>query len=674
MAGVAAFIKDRRRLAWILGSLWLALLVPTVLLGYQVYQQLRFESMHQYRADAEPVAERIVAELQRSIGKEAERPVADYWYRLADGTRSPLAELDKTGAVPGLLGYFRLDQDGKFGTPLVPEVAANADNLPQRQQEQDLVRSLLQEAETEDSAVAEPSVAAAASGAVVVEPQRQREQVSNQVLFEKLSNTRELRSARKTPSVAAPVDELKLETAYYDQSERAAAPPKVAKSTQAKLRPAPAVTAKQQRRENFSADVGLDRPTTTDRKDTTTGGLSDVSELASELFTDEYLPLQMLVRSDNRLLFFRSTYLRGQRYLQGFFVDQTEFLRQTLASVYANSPLAAIGDLSVAVDGSVEFSIAATGGTSRTDYLESGSRGLVSGGQLLYRRYLPPPMESLELLFSARALPVATGSSLVLWSLSILLLLLCSGFILLYFLGKRQLQQRQQQQDFISAVSHELKTPLTSIRMYGEMLKSGWVTEDKRSEYYDYIYSESERLSRLINNVLQLSRVSRGQQALTLEPTSVQEMLDVVRSRSDAQLTSAGYTLQLDVAAGVADALALVDIDAFVQVMLNLIDNALKFSAGTEQQRVDLSARKTDRELVFDVRDYGPGIARDQLRKIFDLFYRSEDELTRETVGTGIGLALVQQLVTAMQGAVTARNMEPGAQFQVRLPLHRQET
>ena len=101
-----------------------------------------------------------------------------------------------------------------------------------------------------------------------------------------------------------------------------------------------------------------------------------------------------------------------------------------------------------------------------------------------------------------------------------------------------------------------------------------------------------------------------------------------------------------------------------------LVDNALKFSARAENKTIEIGCMRSGSDRIqFTVRDYGPGIARDQLRKIFRLFYRSENELTRETVGTGIGLALVQQLVQAMHGEVDVVNREPGAEFRVSFPV-----
>jgi signal transduction histidine kinase len=238
----------------------------------------------------------------------------------------------------------------------------------------------------------------------------------------------------------------------------------------------------------------------------------------------------------------------------------------------------------------------------------------------------------------------------------------------MYRFGVGQMRLARQQQDFVSAVSHELKTPLTSIRMYGEMLKAGWADDAKRQTYYDYIHSESERLSRLIENVLQLARLTRNTQRFDLKSVAVAELVDLVRSKVATHVERAGFSLTVrnETSEGTA---IVVDPDGFAQIFINLIDNALKFSAGAANKTVEIAARRaTDGGVLLTVRDYGPGVPGAQMKKIFELFYRAENELTRETVGTGIGLALVRQLAAAMNARIDVRNCEPGAEFRLQFP------
>jgi signal transduction histidine kinase len=233
-------------------------------------------------------------------------------------------------------------------------------------------------------------------------------------------------------------------------------------------------------------------------------------------------------------------------------------------------------------------------------------------------------------------------------------------------LGLGQINLANQQQDFVSAVSHELKTPLTSIRMYGELLREGWASEEKKRSYYDFIFDESERLSRLINNVLQLARMTRNEQQAELQVMEVSQLLRTIESKISSQVERSGFELEVVCADAVQEASILIDPDWLTQIMINLVDNAIKFSSKASVKRVVISAQHAGEHRVqFTVRDYGPGIENAQMKKIFQLFYRSESELTRETVGTGIGLSLVQQMVSNMNGKISVVNCEPGAAFRL---------
>ena len=200
--------------------------------------------------------------------------------------------------------------------------------------------------------------------------------------------------------------------------------------------------------------------------------------------------------------------------------------------------------------------------------------------------------------------------------------------------------------------------------MYGEMLREGWASEEKKNEYYDFIHDESERLSRLINNVLQLARMTRNDLQVELKPISINELMDTVRSKISTQVERAGFSCHIEYDQNTGDNTLRLDQDYFTQIIINLVDNALKFSAKAENKTIDIGCDVlSDNTVVFKVRDYGPGIKKDQMKKIFKLFYRSENELTRETVGTGIGLALVNPLAVAMQGKIDVVYVEPGAEF-----------
>jgi signal transduction histidine kinase len=204
------------------------------------------------------------------------------------------------------------------------------------------------------------------------------------------------------------------------------------------------------------------------------------------------------------------------------------------------------------------------------------------------------------------------------------------------------------------------------------MLEEGWADEDKRQQYYEYIHDESERLTRLISNVLQLASISRNGTNLAMRSMTVSDLMGRVEAKVPSQVRRAGFEVVFDRDERAQDAVVLVDEDCFLQIIINLVDNAAKFSASASTRKIEIGSRLVgNTRVVFSVRDFGPGVPRNQMKKIFELFYRSESELTRETVGTGIGLAIVHQLTLAMKGSVDVVNRNPGAEFRISFPTDR---
>jgi signal transduction histidine kinase len=256
------------------------------------------------------------------------------------------------------------------------------------------------------------------------------------------------------------------------------------------------------------------------------------------------------------------------------------------------------------------------------------------------------------------------------YALSLLLTLASTvGLFALYKMVAVVVEFAERRANFVSAVTHELKTPLTSIRMYGEMLRDGVVADDtKRQGYYATITAEAERLTRLLQNVLELGRLEKGNRVMSFSVAPVADVLDDVVAVLGPHAGKLGFELRLDVEEDLPQ--VRYDRDALVQVMLNLVDNALKYSKEAADKEVVLSCRRAADGGGVDltVTDHGPGVAREYLGKIFEPFYRGEDEMTRRTKGTGIGLSLVQGLVERMNGSVTGRNLGRGG-FEVRISL-----
>jgi len=280
------------------------------------------------------------------------------------------------------------------------------------------------------------------------------------------------------------------------------------------------------------------------------------------------------------------------------------------------------------------------------------------------------PFKGYKLTYSTSKLEL---SSAAIYSLSLMLFLMAGiilGSVGFYRIGVKQLKLAEQRLNFVSSVSHELKTPLTSIRMYSEMLKSGMVpSEDYKAEYYEFIHSESERLSRLIDNILQLSKLSQPQHSVDPHYTKLSILTDIIRSKVSSLLVNNDFQLNISSDFEQPDkVLLLVDIDAFSQVVINITDNAVKFFDNKlindiNRQKLDFIFKtdpKNKDQILMEIRDYGNGITAEQQNKIFELFYRGGSELTRSTQGTGIGLALVNELILAQQGSIEVQRMDPG--------------
>ena len=691
---------DRKRLRRWLSVFFLALAIPTGVLVYQAYSQLKWEAFHQYRVLAEELAARIDARIVQLINTEEARSFADYAFLNVAGDpaanflqRSPLSAWPHASPIPGLVGYFQVDTDGEFTTPLLPPTGTVASSygitaveLEQRlalQQkiEQILGRNrLVQDSEDvtvtgvastarrdKQAGLAAPLAArdkdaleprALDDRAVPARVKVAEEHVQGQAAFDRLNKAatpHEQEKKQQAAKTLGRVEDLKLDYRYQSES---------ADEVQRQVMNKAPVDAKRARKERSALPEPADESGATYFEGAVEADAPTQSRLKSEIrirtFESEIDPFEFSLLDSGHFVLFRKVWRDGQRYIQGALIEQQPFVQGLIETMFLDTALSNMSDLLVAYRGDV---FSAFSGRTAQEYLSSAE---ALRGTLLYQTRLSAPLGDLELILSITRLPAGPGGRLISWLAAILLLVLCSVFYLMYRLGAGQIDLARQQQDFVSAVSHELKTPLTSIRMYGEMLREGWASDEKKSSYYDYIFDESERLSRLIANVLQLARMTRNKLQIDTKPLAVAELMDGIRSTVSSQIERAGFELNICCEPEAGQAIIQVDPDGFTQIFINLVDNAVKFSASAEQKVIDIGCQRLrDGSVQFSVRDYGPGIPGGQMKKIFRLFYRSENELTRETVGTGIGLALVHQLARAMGGQVDVVNREPGAEFRV---------
>jgi len=248
-----------------------------------------------------------------------------------------------------------------------------------------------------------------------------------------------------------------------------------------------------------------------------------------------------------------------------------------------------------------------------------------------------------------------------------LLLAIAVGSYLIVADVQRQLLLSRQKTDFVSNVSHELKTPLTSIRMFSELLAEGRVTDANRQrEYLGIISAEAARLTRLINNVLDFARIERGEKKYRFEACNLAALVSETMEAYRPQLLAAGFTVQCEL----PDSPIIVngDRDALAQVLLNLISNAGKYSA--EKKEITVKLQTTDARAIVQVVDSGIGVPPGCREKIFEQFYRAHDSLSSGIQGSGLGLTLARQIARAHGGDVTYEPRAAGGScFAFILPL-----
>jgi len=250
--------------------------------------------------------------------------------------------------------------------------------------------------------------------------------------------------------------------------------------------------------------------------------------------------------------------------------------------------------------------------------------------------------------------------------IAIVLLAVTLGLASLWRNATAQIRLAQKKDDFISAVSHELRTPLTSIRMYAEMLEKNWVkSQDKAVEYYANMRQESERLSRLIENVLDFSRIERGRKKYAFNTGDINKCVEDVVEMMRPFATQKGFSIRTEPA---PIKQATFDRDAVTQIVVNLLDNAVKYAREAADKTITVRTKTDGKFAVIEVEDHGPGVPHRQRNKVFEQFYRPAAEATRETAGTGLGLALVKRFAEAHNGFVEIISAKPtGAIFRVAL-------
>ena len=251
--------------------------------------------------------------------------------------------------------------------------------------------------------------------------------------------------------------------------------------------------------------------------------------------------------------------------------------------------------------------------------------------------------------------------------LGILSLLIIGGLVLTKHIVSKEMALARLKSDFVSNVSHELRTPLALIRLYAETLELRRITTpEKKQEYYRIIRKESERLTALINNILDFSRIEAGRKEYEFRETNIAELvqntLDSYRYQIEQQGFAFAESIDPDIPA------VRVDREAIARALVNLVNNALKYS--TDEKFLGVKLYRENGSVKLEVLDHGIGITRREQSKIFEKFYRTGDPLVHNTKGSGLGLSLVRHITQAHGGDIAVESTPgKGSKFTLSLPL-----
>lgn len=667
-----------RRIRFALVALSVAVLVPVAVLAWRALEGLASQRAVRHQAVAERAFDEMERVLSGFLEREEERAFEHYRFYLdsLEGQRSPLAS---PAAEPFVVGAFQVDPDGALHTPLRPrDVAlarARGDWPPPPEVERaiEVVTRVVRDARQggrladrfESAPVTQaPGTTRRVGGAKADKRLEQAKKdadvaaTKNETAYEVLrrfNRGAESRASRKqkveqkvaSAPAPAPMREAKLsEGASLDALEEDAADIAVAQEAGV------AVEAEAADERSAFGDRLRDDSAQAPMAAVAKAGRPPAEPLPAPRDMPSALrvaldPMVGRLAGDDYMLLYRTALVGPEGYQQGLLIDRRALGVWLEEQVIAPAGLAEAATVS---------------------FLVRGDDTPDDGGDYVFQHRFAEPFDPVTARLALAALPGVGSPGAIYGLVALLVGVGAVGLFAVHRMVAVTVHFAERRNNFVAAVTHELKTPLTAIRMYGEMLRDGLVDEDaKRERYYRTITDESERLTRLIDNVLEFSRLERNARDMSWTVGSVGPVLDEAAEKLRAHAANEGFRLEVQTEAGLPA--VRFDRDALLQVIFNLVDNAMKYARDADSKVVVVEAHVRDGRVIVSVRDFGPGVPGRHVARIFEPFYRPEDELTRSTKGTGIGLALVKDLAERMGAAVTGVN-ESGGGFRVCLAFH----
>ncbi|MBW2641635.1 MAG: HAMP domain-containing histidine kinase, partial [Deltaproteobacteria bacterium] len=620
-----------------------ALSIPLAYLILRTYQALEQEEVAKLQYFAETIFDEMEKELTVVVLKEEGRAVDEYNYKsilsnlvsgAAEAVPSPLSRLPEEDYI---LGYFQNNPDGSFQTPLVETgKTIPGDRAAVIFQLKDTNRIFNRKRLT-----LADHVRAAQTKTPITQEQKEATGFADKYLD--LSESQKSKSylGRKEKRVEKITIAQALNIAPQDRDRILTKRPKGTESESGKT----VYRNGNDQTDEESLDAKLNNEVLL--QDGAEKELLAAPSHKTEKFQVEVTPLRSIFINTDQVFIFRRIVIDNQIYRQGFIIQVKAFLNHLAQAYFVKQPLSRYTNLSLKIeDQGIETEIIKTGAvTQKVNFLLNRTfpspfdflRATLICGQIPQSA----GRGTLNIMIAILVVVILMGLFAIYKSAGILVVVILMGLFAIYKSAGAVLDLSERRSKFVSSVTHELKTPLTNMRMYIEMLEQGMARDPEREQdYFNILGSESARLSRLIDNVLELSKLEKKQRHINLREGVFDDVIQEVKAVMHEKLRQEGFTFIVE-NSGVKP--FKYDPEVMILILINLMENSIKFGKAAPVKKISLKVRHEDDCVNIHVSDTGPGIPRHALKKIFDDFYRVESPLTRTTGGTGIGLALVKK-------------------------------
>ena len=602
-------------------AIFIIIAIPVIMLLGHSYAQLQASSLFGYKEHAFSVLQNLNKNITADLAIEDRRSYADYRFIRSvpvfggeEITMSELAEFPLRSHYIGLIGHFQIDPSGNLSTPVLPDGVLEKIPMVDRDKRVAIRTKISQILNTTGFPSIPPTLSAMAALS---------------------SNSENADSTRKNDS--------RLIDQIYKQDLDLSSTRKKKKNNKSRV---------EQITETGDFAFGVEST----KLDTTGLLISLIKNESTHSMEAEIDFFQAIV--DSNYIIFHRTVRRGMEvFIQGFIVDARVYLTNLVKNE--------IEKYKGVTKGNQQDPLVLSFVHNRKPFVVFGERNNITTE--LLSESLQSPLS--DITFKMYTTQRAPGGEFVVFIGFLMLAVLAIGLISLYHMTQSRVKLAAKRQDFVSAITHELKTPLTAIKMYAELLQNSWVaSEEKKQKYYGQIASEADRLSRLIQNVLNLSKLDGNRWNVQLRMAKPKEVLDDFISTYSKNVEKQGFELTVSSDTDANNISLMIDRDAIMQILMNLVDNSLKFSKNAEYKMINVELRIKGTDMYLAVRDYGPGIPPSEMKKVFQEFYRVENEMTRQTSGTGIGLSMVKKLCTLCNMTIELENANPGLRTKIHFP------